>query len=50
MSLEEAIRIKEAGLASEVVVVSMGPKHCVDTLRTGLAMGADRGTSFYGSP
>ncbi|EEF33063.1 electron transfer flavoprotein subunit beta, mitochondrial [Ricinus communis] len=43
IALEEALRIKEAGLASEVVAVSMGPKHCVDTLRTGLAMGADRG-------
>lgn len=35
--------IKEAGLASEVVAVSMGPAQCIDTLRTGLAMGADRG-------
>ncbi|XP_050216030.1 electron transfer flavoprotein subunit beta, mitochondrial [Mercurialis annua] len=43
IALEEALRIKEAGLASEIVAVSMGPKQCVDTLRTGLAMGADRG-------
>ncbi|CAN1279445.1 Electron transfer flavoprotein subunit beta, mitochondrial [Linum perenne] len=43
IALEEALRIKEAGLASEVVAVSMGPKQSVDTLRTGLAMGADRG-------
>ncbi|KAI7724709.1 hypothetical protein M8C21_004586 [Ambrosia artemisiifolia] len=43
IALEEALRIKEAGLASEVVAVSMGPTQCVDTLRTGLAMGADRG-------
>ncbi|KAK9931088.1 hypothetical protein M0R45_018383 [Rubus argutus] len=42
IALEEALRIKESGLASEVVAVSMGLKQCVDTLRTGLAMGADR--------
>ncbi|CAL8989964.1 unnamed protein product [Prunus brigantina] len=43
IALEEALRIKEAGMASEVVAVTMGLKQCVDTLRTGLAMGADRG-------
>ncbi|GKV19023.1 hypothetical protein SLEP1_g29323 [Rubroshorea leprosula] len=43
IALEEALRIKESGLATEVVAVSMGPAQCVDTLRTGLAMGADRG-------
>lgn len=43
IALEEALRIRESGLASEVVAVSMGPSQCVDTLRTGLAMGADRG-------
>ncbi|TXG72288.1 hypothetical protein EZV62_000867 [Acer yangbiense] len=43
IALEEALKIREAGLASEVVAVSMGPLQCVDTLRTGLAMGADRG-------
>ncbi|KAL5981896.1 hypothetical protein ACLOJK_015963 [Asimina triloba] len=42
IALEEALRIKEAGLASEVIAVSLGPAQCVDTLRTGLAMGADR--------
>ncbi|KAL7124080.1 hypothetical protein ABFS83_14G024900 [Erythranthe nasuta] len=42
IALEEALRIKESGRASEVVVVSVGPAQCVDTLRTGLAMGADR--------
>ncbi|KAM7485192.1 hypothetical protein LguiA_001201 [Lonicera macranthoides] len=42
IALEEALRIREAGFASEVVAVSMGPAQCVDTLRTGLAMGADR--------
>ncbi|CAN7091318.1 unnamed protein product [Brassica rapa subsp. narinosa] len=43
IALEEALRIKEAGFAKEVVAVSIGPPQCVDTLRTGLAMGADRG-------
>ncbi|XVF38430.1 hypothetical protein REPUB_Repub20aG0101100 [Reevesia pubescens] len=43
IALEEALKIKEAGLAKEVVAVTMGPSNCVDTLRTGLAMGADRG-------
>lgn len=43
IALEEALRIKQSGLASEVVAVSMGSTQCVDTLRTGLAMGADRG-------
>lgn len=42
IALEEALRVKEAGLASEVIAVSMGPTQVVDTLRTGLAMGADR--------
>lgn len=42
IGLEEALRIKESGRASEVVAVSVGPSQCVDTLRTGLAMGADR--------
>lgn len=43
IALEEALKIKESGLAKEVIAVSMGPSNCVDTLRTGLAMGADRG-------
>jgi electron transfer flavoprotein beta subunit len=42
ISLEEALRIKEAGKAEEVVVVSAGPDSCQQQLRTGLAMGADR--------
>ncbi len=41
-AIEEAIRLKEAGAADEVVLVSMGPAKAVDSLRTGLAMGADR--------
>ncbi len=39
---EEAIRLKERGVASEVVAVSIGPAKCSETLRTALAMGADR--------
>jgi len=42
IALEEAIRIKERGQASEIVVVSIGPDACQQQLRTGLAMGADR--------
>ncbi len=40
---EEALRLKEAGKATEVVVVSIGPAQASETIRTGLAMGADRG-------
>mmetsp|Transcript_8872 Transcript_8872/g.22727 ORF Transcript_8872/g.22727 Transcript_8872/m.22727 type:complete len:251 (-) Transcript_8872:394-1146(-) len=43
IAVEEAIRLKEAGVAKEVVAVSMGPQACQDTIRTALAMGADRG-------
>jgi len=43
IAVEEAIRLKEAGTATEVVVVSMGEKKCQETIRTALAMGADRG-------
>lgn len=43
ISVEEALRLKEAGKASEVVVISVGPQQATETLRTGLAMGADRG-------
>ncbi|MGI9490259.1 MAG: electron transfer flavoprotein subunit beta/FixA family protein [Geminicoccaceae bacterium] len=39
---EEAIRLKEAGKAEEVIAVSLGPTKCQETLRTALAMGADR--------
>lgn len=41
-AVEEAVRLREAGAASEVVLVTVGPAEAVDTLRTGLAMGADR--------
>ena len=43
IAVEEAIRLKEAGAASEVVAVSIGPAQCQETIRTALAMGADRG-------
>ncbi len=43
IGVEEAIRLKEAGVASEVVAVSMGVAQCQETIRTALAMGADRG-------
>ncbi len=43
IALEEALRLKEAGLATEVVVVSAGPAQAAETIRSGLAMGADRG-------
>lgn len=39
---EEAIRLKETGLAEEVIAISLGPTKCQETLRTALAMGADR--------
>jgi electron transfer flavoprotein beta subunit len=42
ISVEEAIRLKEAGKAEEIVVVSIGPAQAQETLRTALAMGADR--------
>ncbi|MBB3411855.1 electron transfer flavoprotein beta subunit [Rhizobium sp. BK316] len=42
ISVEEALRLKEAGRAEEVVVVSIGPAKAEETLRTALAMGADR--------
>ena len=42
IALEEALRIKEKGLADEIIVVSIGSDDCQQQLRTGLAMGADR--------
>jgi electron transfer flavoprotein beta subunit len=42
IATEEAIRLKEAGRAEEVIVVSLGDAKCQETLRTALAMGADR--------
>ena len=43
IAVEEAIRLKEAGTATEIVLVSVGPKAAQETIRAGLAMGADRG-------
>ena len=42
IAMEEAVRLKEAGKISEIVVVSLGVKQCEETLRTALAMGGDR--------
>ena len=43
IAVEEALRLREAGTATEVVVISIGPAQAAETIRTGLAMGADRG-------
>src|SRR5690606_41527366 len=43
IAVEEALRLKEAGHAAEVIAVSVGPAKAQETLRTALAMGADRG-------
>ncbi|WP_128290591.1 electron transfer flavoprotein subunit beta/FixA family protein [Afifella aestuarii] len=43
IAVEEAIRLKEAGSAEEIVIVSVGPSQAQETIRTALAMGADRG-------
>ncbi|MFG1270895.1 electron transfer flavoprotein subunit beta/FixA family protein, partial [Xanthobacter sp. DSM 14520] len=43
IAVEEALRLKEAGKATEVIAVSIGPAQASETLRTALAMGADRG-------
>ncbi len=43
IAVEEAIRLREAGKAEEIVVVSIGPQQSSETIRTALAMGADRG-------
>jgi len=43
IAVEEAVRLKEAGTAEEVIAVSLGAQQCQETIRTALAMGADRG-------
>jgi electron transfer flavoprotein beta subunit len=43
IAVEEAVRLKEKGVATEIVAVSMGIAACAETIRTALAMGADRG-------
>src|SRR5712675_3249264 len=43
IAVEEAIRLKEAGKVTEIVAISIGPQQAAETIRTALAMGADRG-------
>jgi len=43
IAVEEAVRLKEAGTASEIIAVSVGPKACQEQIRAALALGADRG-------
>ena len=43
IAIEEAVRLKEAGIASEVIAISAGVANCQETLRTAMAIGADRG-------
>jgi electron transfer flavoprotein beta subunit len=43
IAVEESVRLKEAGAATEIIAVSIGPQQCQETIRTALAMGADRG-------
>lgn len=43
IAIEEAVRMKEAGKAEEIIAVSLGVQQCQETIRTALAMGADRG-------
>jgi electron transfer flavoprotein beta subunit len=43
IAVEEAVRLKEKGIATEIVAVSLGLPACAETIRTALAMGADRG-------
>ena len=47
IALEEAIRLKEAGTAEEIIAVSIGPQKTQETIRTALAMGADRGIFIH---
>ena len=48
IAVEAAIRLKEAGTAEEVIVISAGPTTSQETLRTGLAMGADHAAQGLG--
>jgi len=43
IAVEEALRLREAGIVSEIIAVSLGIAQCQETIRTALAMGADRG-------
>lgn len=46
IAMEEAVRLKEKKVATEIVAVSVGPKQAQETIRTALAMGADRGAGL----
>ena len=50
IAVEEAIRLKEKGIATEIVAVSIGPQQAQETIRTALAMGADRGILVQTDP
>lgn len=43
IAVEEAVRLKEKGIASEIIIASIGTKHCQEQIRTAMAMGVDRG-------
>ncbi len=47
IAVEEAVRLKESGIAEEVIVVTIGPEKAQDQIRQGLAMGADRGLLIH---
>ena len=49
IAVEEAVRLQEKGVASEVIAVSIGPIQAQETIRTALAMGAERGILLRGS-
>src|SRR6201986_32292 len=44
IAVEEAVRLKEKGVATEIVAISMGVPQCAETIRTALGLGADRGS------
>jgi len=46
IAVEEAVKLKEAGKVSEIILMTVGPKKAIETLRTGLAMGADRAIHY----
>ena len=50
IAVEEAIQLKEKNKGAEVVAISVGPKQCTETIRTALAMGADRGIHVETKP
>src|SRR3984893_8287772 len=47
IAVEEALRLREAGIVSEVIAASLGVQQCQETIRTALAMGADRGVLVH---